>query len=143
MPATLDTRRARLVRQHGDLTAIYTYVNDERALVLVPTHRPGAPWFVVCESAAYTWDDSDRRYVTEVARKSIKACEVLGIEPTPTNARRIANIVIDGLPDLVRMPSAPAPEFHAPSFGQIQLYEDGKPIASEEIRVEKEGVTYA
>lgn len=142
MPATIDTRRAHLVRQHGDLTAIYTYVNDERALVLIPRYRPGAPWFVVCESAAYTWDDSDPRYVGEVARKALKACDVLGLEPTPSNARRIANIVIDGLPDLIRMPSAAAPEYHKPSFGRLELRADGKPIAAEEIRVEKEGVQY-
>ena len=142
MPATIDTRRAHLVRQHGDLTAIYTYVNDERAIVLVPNRRPGAPWFIVCESAAYTWDDSDPRYVGEVARKALKACDVLGLEPTPSNARRIANIVIDGLPDLIRMPAAPEPEYHKPSFGHLELRANGKPIAAEEIRVEKEGVQY-
>lgn len=51
MSTTIDTRKAHLVRQHGDLTAIYTWINDERALVLVPTYRPGAPWYVVMESA--------------------------------------------------------------------------------------------
>lgn len=142
MPASIDTRKARIVRQHGDLTAIYTYVNDERALVLVPTHRPGAPWFVVCESAAYTWDDGDRRYVAEVARKSLKACEVLGMEPTPTNARRVANIIIDGLPDLIRLPTAPDAELHKASFGRMELRADGRAIAGEEIRVEKEGAVY-
>jgi hypothetical protein len=142
MPASIDTRKARFIRQHGDLTAIYTYVNDERAIVLVPTHRPGAPWFVVCESAAYTWDDSDPRYVNEVVRKSLKACEVLGMEPTPTNAHRVATIVIDGLPDLVRMPSAPDAEYHRGSFGRLELRADGQSIAGEEIRVEKEGASY-
>ncbi len=142
MPATLDTRKAHLVRHHGDLVAIYTWINDERALVIAPRYRPGAPWFVVCESAAYTWDDSDPRYVGEVARKALKACEVLGIEPTPTNARRVAGIIIDGLPDLICMPSAPGPEYYRGSFGHLELRADGKPIAAEEIRVEKEGVQY-
>lgn len=142
MPATIDTRRAHLVRQHGDLTAIYTYVNDERAIVLVPHNRPGAPWFIVCESAAYTWDDSDPRYVGEVARKALKACDVLGLEPTPSNARRIANIVIDGLPDLISMPSAPGPEHYRGSFGRMELRADGQTIAEQDIRIEKEGVQY-
>jgi hypothetical protein len=144
MPATIDTRRAHLVRQHGDLTAIYTYVNDERAIVLVPSRRPGAPWFVVCESAAYTWDDSDPRYVGDVARKALKACDVLGLEPTPTNARRVASIIIDGLPDLIRMPSAPGPEHYRGSFGRMELRADGQTIAEQDIRIEKNGgTTYA
>jgi hypothetical protein len=144
MPATIDTRRAHLVRQHGDLTAIYTYVNDERAIVLVPSRRPGAPWFVVCESAAYTWDDSDPRYVGDVARKALKACDVLGLEPTPTNARRVASIIIDGLPDLIRMPSAPGPEHYRGSFGRMELRADGQTIAEQDIRIEKDGgATYA
>jgi hypothetical protein len=144
MPATIDTRRAHLVRQHGDLTAIYTYVNDERAIVLVPSRRPGAPWFVVCESAAYTWDDSDPRYVGDVARKALKACDVLGLEPTPTNARRVASIIIDGLPDLIRMPSAPGPEHYRGSFGRMELRADGQTIAEQDIRIEKDGgTTYA
>jgi hypothetical protein len=142
MPATLDTRKAHLVRHHGDLVAIYTWINDERALVLVPRYRAGAAWFVVCESAAYTWDDSDPRNIGEVIRKSTKACEVLGIEPTPWNCQRVASIIIDGLPDLISMPSAPGPEYYRGSFGRMELRADGTPIAAEDIRVEKEGVTY-
>ena len=36
MPVSLDLRKAHKVRRHGDLLAIYTWVNDERALVLLP-----------------------------------------------------------------------------------------------------------
>lgn len=143
MPATIDTRKAHLTRQHGDITVIFTWVNDERAMVLVPTFRKGAPWFIVMESASYTWDDSDPRNVANVANKAIKVCEVLGIEPSPTNCRRMAGMIIDGLPDLVRMPSSPPAEFHKTSYGHMELRADGVPIAGEDIKVEKEGVAYA
>lgn len=142
MGATIDTSKAHLVRQHGDLIAIYSWINDERALILVPAYRKGAPWFCVMESASFSWDDEDPRNVPQVVRKSLKACEVLGIEPTPQNARRIAQIVIDGLPDLIRMPSAPPVEYHKESYGSLLLRADGEPLASEEIRVEKQGVAY-
>lgn len=131
-----------MVRQHGDLTVIYTWVNDQRAMVLLPHLRPGAPWFIVMESASFSWDDSDRRNIPTVVKKSMKACEVLGIEGSPHNCRRVAGIIIDGLPDLIRMPSAPPQEFHRASYGNLLLKADGVPMASEEIRVEKEGVTY-
>jgi hypothetical protein len=143
MPATIDTRKAHLVRHHGDISAIFSWVNEERAMVLVPNRRPGAPWYVVMDSAAYTWDDSVPGNVATVARKASKACEVLGLEPTPTNCRRIAGIVIDGIPDLVRMPSAPPPEYLRGAIGQMILKEAGKTIAGEDIRVEKEGASYA
>ena len=77
MPVSLDTRKAHLVRQHGDLMAVYTWVNDERAMVLIPARRPGAPWYIVMESAAFRYDDT-----AYLARQCVKACDVLGIEPS-------------------------------------------------------------
>lgn len=138
MSVSLDTRKAHLVRQHGDITAIYTWMNDERALILVPTFRPGAPWYVVLESAAFKYDD-----VKYLAKQCPVACNVLGIEPTPANWSRIGGIINEGLPDLIRMPSAPEQEFHKTNYGSMILRADGKEIAQQDIRIEKEGVSYA
>lgn len=143
MGVSIDLRKAHLHRQHGDLLAVYTWVNDARALVLIPHRRKGAPWYVVEESAAYLWDDSAPGTSALVAKKAMHACEVLGIEPTAHNAMRVASIIIDGLPELIRMPAAPEKEYHSASHGQLLLREDGMAIAGEDIRVEKEGATYA
>lgn len=137
MPASIDTRKAHLTRLHGDIYAIYTWVNDERALVLIPANRPGAPWYIVMETAAYEYDDPH-----ELRRRSIKACEVLGMEPSKPNWFRVAKIIHDGLPDLITMPSAPPPEYLKGAVGQMILKEAGKTIAGEDIRIEKQGATY-
>lgn len=142
MPATIDLSKAHMSRVHGDITAIFSWINDERALFLVPHLRKGAPWFIVCESAAYTWDDTDARNIPAVIAKATKACEVLGIEPSPWNCRRIAGLIIDAIPDLVRMPSSPPAEYYRPSFGSMQLRADGQVIAADDIRVEKDGAEY-
>lgn len=142
MPAQLDTKKAHLVRYHGDLAVLFTWINDERAMVLIPHRRPGAPWYVVMDSAAHTWDERDPLNHYLIIQKLVKACEVLGIEPSSANCRRLANIIMVGIPDLVSMPSAPPTEFYKPSFGRMVLNADGKPLAEEDIRVEKEGVTY-
>jgi hypothetical protein len=142
MPATIDLAKAHLSRVHGDITVIFSWVNDERAMVLVPHLRKGAPWFIVMESAAHTWDDTDARNIPTVIAKATRACEVLGIEPSPWNCRRIAGLVIDGLPDLIRMPSSPPKEYHRANFGHMELRADGDLIAAEDIRMEKEGATY-
>lgn len=143
MTAHLDLRRAHSSHIHGDIAVVFTYVNDERAMVLIPHLRKGAPWFIVCESAAYTWDDSDKGNVSGVVRKCAKACEVLGIEPSAWNCQRIARLVIGYLPELIRMPSAPVREQHSASFGTMEIRADGKTIAGQEIRLEREdGATY-
>jgi hypothetical protein len=137
MPATIDTRKAHLTRQHGDIIAVYTWVNDTRAMILIPANRPGAPWFIVMEPAAYEYAD-DR----ELARRAVKACEVLGLEPSKPNWVRVATIILEGLPDLIEMPSAPPPDYLKGAIGQMILKEAGKVIAGEDIRLEDEGVTY-
>jgi hypothetical protein len=143
MPVQLDLSKAHLSRQHGDITAIYTWVNDERALVLVPTFRAGAPWYIVMDSAAHTWDDREASNVPMVAAKALKACEVLGIEPTPTNARRIAGIIIDGLPDLISMPMAPEVQYSKAAYGHHEMRANGETLMADDIRIElPQGVSY-
>lgn len=139
MSTTIDTRKAHLVRQHGDLTAIYTWINDERALVLVPTYRPGAPWYVVMESAAYKYDNP--KYL---ARQCPIACDVLGIEPNTSNWARVATIINEGLPDLIRMPSRRVEAPQGDAFGSLKMFADGQQIAEEDLIDERaSGVAYA
>ena len=143
MGASIDLRKAHLVRQHGDLTAVYSWLNDERAMFLIPSVRQRAPWYVLCESAAHMWAGADgNASIQAIALKGSKVCQVLGIDSTPTNVRRVIGIILDGIPDLVRMLSAPDPEKHKVSFGQMQLRADGEVIAREDIRLEKDGASY-
>lgn len=138
MAAELDPSKAFLIRQHGDLTAVYSWINDERALILIPAHRPGAPWYCVLESAAFKYDDP-----AYLAKQCTIACDVLGIEPSKPNWVRVATIINEGLPDLVRMPTAPERDRMRGSIGEMKLLADGQQIAGEEIRLDKEGLVYA
>lgn len=137
MPACIDLRKAHLHRQHGDLLAVYTWINAERALVLIPAFRRKAPWYVVMESAAYQYDDP-----TYLAHKCVKACEVLGIEPCRANWVRIATIINEGLPDLYRMPSEPYQATVGQEFGEIKVMADGKAVAAEALTIPYAGAEY-
>lgn len=138
MGVNLDLNKAHLTRQHGDLLAVYTWVNDERALVLIPAYRKNSAWYIVCESAAYKYDNP-----TYLAHQCRKAAEVLGMEPSPNNWVKLATIIHEGLPDLIEMPSAPDPLITRATYGEMTLLENGKLIAGEEIRLEREeGVVY-
>lgn len=148
MGVSLDLRKAHGSRAHGDLVAVLTWVNDSRALVLVPAIRRDAGWYIVDESAAWRWnlnaiDAAERGDALQHAdQQSRIACDILGIEPSLRNRARIVNIIVDTLPDLIRMPSAPEPEYLKGSFGQMILKADGQAMRGEDIRVEREGAEY-
>lgn len=135
---SLDLSKAHLHRQHGDLIAIYTWVNDERALVLLPAYRKSVGWYIVCESAAWKYDNPHY-----LALQAKKAAEVLGMEPSPNNWFKLATVIHEGLPDLVSMPSAPDPQLMRGAIGEMKLLENGKLIAGQEVRLEAEqGASY-
>lgn len=137
MPACIDLRKAHLHRQHGDLLAVYTWINGERALVLIPAFRPKAPWYVVLDSAAYKYDDPQY-----LARQCVTACEVLGIEPNKTNWVRIATIINEGLPDLIAMPSEPSWERKQREFGELVVKQEGQEVHREALVIEDKGAEY-
>lgn len=135
---SLDLTKAHLSRQHGDLTVVFTWVNDERAMVLIPTYRKGAAWYIVAESASYKYDN--REYLK---RQCMKAAEVLGMEPSPNNWIKLATIIHDALPDLITMPTGPENELTTANYGQMELRQDGKTMVAQDIKLEKEeGVSY-
>lgn len=138
MGVSLDTRRAHMVRQHGDLLAIYTWVNDERALVLLPFMRIRPGWWVVCESAAFKYDND-----VYLKKAAMAACVQMGLEPSPNNWFRIAKVISEGLPDLIRMPGFQPPPATGPTYGHLTVRADGVEIAGEDLRDTPEGVTYA
>lgn len=148
MPVTINLAKAWKHQQHGDIVAVLTWINDSRALVLLPAHRRDAGWYVVDESAAWRWgvDHADADVRSEarkhVAWQSSVACMQIGIEATTRNRARVANIVTGWLPDLVRMPTSPLPEL-GPARGEITLKLDGQVVREEEVRLPtNEGSTY-
>lgn len=138
MGVQLDPRKAHKAHIVGDILVILTWVNDERAMVLMPAMRAaGSPWFVVCESAAYKYDTPEY-----LARQARQAAEVLGMDETTSTWYRIANLIMNYLPDLIRMPAAPEPEKMSASIGEMKLLADGVIVGGDQIRLEKEAPVY-
>lgn len=144
MPICLDITKAWKTQRHGDLQVVLTWVNDSRALVLLPTHRPKAGWYIVDESAAWRWgvdhaDQAARRIAMDHAMaQSLVICTMLDMEPSRANRARVISIITGWVPDLVRMPSAPLPEMSSVSQGEVSLSVDGEVVREEEIKVEVE-----
>ena len=138
MGVEIDLSKAHHSRVHGQFTAVYTWVNDERALVLLNHMRDKSPWFIVGESVAWKYDDTQY-----LAAKARQACDVLGMEPSINTWTKLATIIHEGLGDLIAMPSSPPVEYHSAAVGSILLREQGKVIAAEDIRIAKSGAKYA
>lgn len=145
MGISIDLRKAYKARQHGQITAVYTWMRlpgeaePERVMILLATYRSAkSPWFIIREPMAHEYGHSDE----ELMLAAIRCCSVLDIEPSKTVAARIASIILEGLPDLIEMPSAPDPEKSSNSMGQVQVKIDGQTVNAEDVRPENEGVTY-
>ncbi len=134
----LDISKTHKHRNKGDLIIVYTWVNDERAMVIIPAHRANSPWYIVLESAAYKYDDT-----TYLASQGKVACEVLGMRPVPENWVKLAGVIHEGLPDLIEMPPAPLPEQMKSSFGKLELRADGETVAGMDLKLDKVGAEYA
>ena len=142
MGVSLDLRKAHASHYRGDLCVVLSWINDLRALFLIPATRKTAAWYVIEEPAAHFWRDDDPANIRNAAEKSKKACEVLGLEPSVMNQTRIIALVNDYIPDLLRMPSAPPAKLINKNFGHMTMREAGKVLASQDLRLEDEGQEY-
>lgn len=160
MTATIDTRKAHLTRRQGDLTVILSWAHipdpadpyadegEKRVMYLVATHRagtkdtPGAPVYVIQEKNAHTYVTNSGQPTAQLEATAKHAAHVMGFV-TDKAWVKVATAILDCLHELVAMPSAPPPEYLRGSVGHMILSADGKPIAGEDIRVEKSGVEYA
>lgn len=139
MPVQVGGAKAWKVRQHGDIGVSFQWVNEEPAMIIFPARRslPGAGAYVIALSAAFKYADPKTGGPTQyLIVQSFAAAQQLGFMATDTFAeRKIANIIVDSLPDLVDMP--PEPQlFNAEqqqAIGEMAIKVDGQTIAEKEI----------
>lgn len=117
----LDLTMREFGHSFGDLTIIGSWLgaevsNSEPCLVVVPTHPRGRFMpFVVPLSAMWRWDEQPRLVWMPIEVYSPceftlaldRACEGLGLLPTPANRNRIKTLIQDHLDELRAMPVRP------------------------------------
>lgn len=131
---SIDAKDVHLKRVHGDFIALYTYVNDERAMILFPSKRLGAngrppPWAIIADSAA--WKYSDDFYLM---RQAMEFCKLWDM-PERSAAVKVATIINEGLPDLLRIPPQRVPESRGTVIGEADLLVDGKKLTTTEVSI--------
>jgi hypothetical protein len=160
MAICIDTRKAHLSRVFGEVTAVFSWaklpddayadlsdIEEERVMYLLATYRagtpttPGSPPFVIKEKKAHLYVNSNGEPLAQLTITAKKAAEVLGLG-TGKAWVKIASIILEGIPDLTRMPSSRPNEFLDGSFGSMTMREDGKVLAQQDIRFKDEGQEY-
>ena len=91
----------------GDIVVTFQWVNGEPAMILFPkvkrTLHSGA--FALCMSAAHLYVNSDGYpIVSYLAPKSIEIAKALGMDADRSTCHRIADVILDGMEDLLMMP---------------------------------------
>lgn len=139
MPVQIGGPKAWKVRQHGDIGVSFQWVNDEPAMILFPARRSiaGAGAFVLALSAAFQYADPKTGGPTPyLIKMSVAAAKQLGFTEMDTfAARKIAEVIVDSLPDLVDMPPEPQQFTQAQqqTIGEMSIKVDGKVVAEREV----------
>lgn len=139
MPVQIGGAKAWKVRQHGDIGVSFQWVNDEPAMILFPARRslPGAGAVVICLSAAFKYADSRTGAPTPyLVNFSVQAAQQLGFTNSDTYAaRKIAEVIVDSLPDLVDMPPEPQQfsQDQAQAIGEMAIKIDGQTVHEAEV----------
>lgn len=144
MPVQIGGPKAWKVRQHGDIGVSFQWVNEEPAMILFPARRslPGAGAYVICLSAAFRYANSKTGAPTPfLVQSAALAAKQFGFMPTDTfAARKIAEVIVDSLPDLVDMPPEPTgmTKEQTATIGEMVIKVDGETIAEREVTAPSE-----
>lgn len=138
MPVMVGGEKAWKVRKHGDIGVSFQWVNEEPAMILFPAAKinafQNAGAYVIGLSAAYKYADSKTGGPTPyLVRQAIAAAVQLGFMATDTFAvRKIADVIVDSLPDLCEMPPEPVAMTlkQAQEIGEILVKVDGRTVHS-------------
>ena len=90
------------MRRHGELVLAFQYFNTEPATVIWSgTRQTGA--FAICLSVAHEYLDDNH-----LVFQAMAAAQQIGYHPSDkTVVSKIADLIVDGLDELVRMPPEP------------------------------------
>lgn len=140
---TLGGERAWKVLADGDLVVAYHWFNDEPTMFIYPRYRrmmlnKAIPWGLPL-SAAHELVNADTHghgvNTDELLAKASRCAEKIGYGDDRQAIFKIADLILAGLDDLVRMPPTPQQflKDEQPAVGTLQIKEGGKIIAEREV----------
>lgn len=111
MSVMLGGAKAYDVQVFGEVTRSLQWVNGEGAMCLYPTRKRGINpgGYIIMQDVAFKYAKSSQSGEPSeyLIRQSVKAAEVMGFVPDRFITKRIIDVIIDGLLDLLAMPPEP------------------------------------
>ncbi len=95
-------------RVTGDIVSEFKWLQDEPVMILyraVPSTKTGA--FIIRLEDAHKYAQSNGMPSIELMRDSMRAADSIGFFADKDAAKRMIDIILDGLPDLLAMPPMP------------------------------------
>lgn len=129
-------------RVSGGLAVFYEWFEDKATLFItrdqqfaLSGNRGSA---AIAQDVAHLYADSTTGAPTpHLIAFAAQACGELSLEPSRMNIKKIADVIVEGLEDLVRMPPEPSHlQLHGKKerpIGEIELKSGGRTVAAHEI----------
>lgn len=137
--------QAHKVQRHGELAVAYHWVgsggNDPEPTMCIYPAVPsrGAGVVMIGISAAYKYADPRSGEPTDyLLHQTIPFAKHMGMVMTSSTLRKIADVIVDGLPDLIAMPPEPY-DFEAErrkaegKVGEMRVIANGEVVAEAEV----------
>lgn len=142
MGVVLGGEKAWKQRVTGEIVSSYQWVNREPAMILWPAgpKRLGGGAFVLCLSAAFKYANSDGTPTKHLIKMTVKIAQQFGMEPNQFLCKKIADVILDGLPDLVDMPPEPTGlnAQQTQAIGEASIKVDGQTIFEGDVNLPTE-----
>lgn len=132
------------VRAVGDLVLAYHWVNDEPTMFIYPRYRRMmltmvVPWGLPLQGAhelVHTDTKGTGVNTEELLAKATRCASLIGFGSDARAVMKIADLILSGLDDLIRMPPTPdellKPDIK-PADGTMKVVENGKVIIEREV----------
>jgi hypothetical protein len=129
-------------RAKGGLAIFYEWFEGKATLFITREHQSALSGnkgsCAIAQDCAWMYADSKTGAPTQrLIAFAMQACVELGLEPSRMNVKAIADAVVDGLEDLLRMPPEPTHKQFTGKMerplGEIDLKVDGQTVVSTEI----------
>lgn len=134
MGLILGGPKAWKTRTQGDIVVAYHWINGDPAMVLWPLRKPlGCVPFCIGMSHAYKYAHGTGYPTRYCLQQAAVAAGVMGMDTTKQTVRRIVEVILDGLEDLIRMPPEPERKEDAAPAGTVTLFQDGRKVVEAEV----------
>lgn len=136
----LGGKTAWRVRRVGPMVLSYQWLDGKPAMFVYPENRPeGYGALCIPLDSAHLWAKADGYpHLEHAIPTAMRAAPTMGVGVSKPGIHMIVDAVLEGIPDLLRMPPEPPRRPKAsPVLGELAIKEGGRTISEREITADE------